>query len=57
VIRTEAKRWPSVRVVDWNAHSRGRPWFREDGLHLNAAGAVALARLLRGDVLRAANPG
>ena len=53
VIRDEAKRWASVRVADWEAYSRGRPWFREDGLHLNAAGAMGLARLLRARVLKA----
>ena len=46
-IRSEAKRWPQVQVADWNAHSSGRPWFRDDGLHLNAGGASGLAALLR----------
>jgi lysophospholipase L1-like esterase len=54
VIRDEAKRWAAVRVANWAALSRGRPWFREDGLHLNAAGAMGLARLLRANVLSAA---
>jgi|GEM_PF-947014 len=45
--------YPLVRVVDWNAASRGRAWFASDGIHLNPAGAVGLARLLRGDVVRA----
>ena len=52
-IRREARRWRSVEVADWEALSRGRPWFREDGLHLNAAGANALARLIRAHVARA----
>ena len=34
-------------VADWNAYSRGKPWFREDGLHLTVSGAMGLARLLR----------
>jgi hypothetical protein len=51
-IRREAGRWRSVEVADWEALSRGRPWFREDGLHLNAAGANALARLIRSRVAR-----
>jgi hypothetical protein len=47
-IRSAARRWASSLVVaDWNAYSRGKPWFREDGLHLTASGAMALARLLR----------
>ncbi|MGH3077586.1 MAG: hypothetical protein ACRDPZ_05315 [Gaiellaceae bacterium] len=53
-IRREARRWRSVEVADWEALSRGRPWFREDGLHLNAAGANALARLIRSRVVRVA---
>ena len=51
VIRRAGRRWESVVVADWDARSRGRPWFREDGLHLNPAGARALARLLRPLVL------
>jgi hypothetical protein len=54
-IRAAAQRWrKSLVVADWNAHSRGKPWFREDGLHLSSAGALALARLLRPLVLDAA---
>jgi lysophospholipase L1-like esterase len=34
-------------IADWDGYSRGRPYFRDDGLHLTPAGAVALARLLR----------
>jgi hypothetical protein len=51
-IRREAKRWRGVEVADWDALSRGKPWFREDGLHLNVAGANALARLVRRHVAR-----
>lgn len=46
-IRTADRRWKSLVVADWNAYSRGRPWFRPDGLHLTPSGAMALARLLR----------
>jgi lysophospholipase L1-like esterase len=46
-IRREAKRSPDVVIADWDGYSRGRPYFRDDGLHLTPAGAVALARLLR----------
>jgi len=51
-IRSAARRWKrSLVVADWNAHSRGKPWFREDGLHLTPSGAMGLARLLRPLVL------
>ena len=47
-IRSSARRWrKSLVVADWNGYSRGRPWFREDGLHLTVSGAIGLARLLR----------
>lgn len=47
-IRAAARRWrKSLVVADWNAYSRAKPWFREDGLHLTSAGAIGLARLLR----------
>jgi len=47
-IRGADKRWRNSMVVaDWNAYSRGKPWFGEDGLHLSATGAMRLARFLR----------
>jgi hypothetical protein len=47
-VRATARRWrKSLVIADWNAHSRGKPWFREDGLHLTSSGAMGLARLLR----------
>jgi len=46
-IRTAAGRWPNLVVVDWNAASRNRPWFTDDGLHLEYDGAMGMARLLR----------
>jgi hypothetical protein len=62
-IRTNARRWPELQVVDWDAASRGKDWFNADGLHLNPAGALGLATLLRpyvlaacGSACRAANP-
>jgi hypothetical protein len=54
VIRKEAARFPQVEVADWNASSRGKAWFRSDGLHLNADGAAGLAALLRPFIARAA---
>jgi hypothetical protein len=51
-IRSAGKRWRgSLVVADWNAYSRGKPWFRADGLHLTTTGAFGLARLLRPLVL------
>lgn len=46
-VRAAARRDPTIRIVDWNGACRGRPWFTSDGIHLNAAGAMGLARLLR----------
>lgn len=46
-IRTAATRWPQMVVVDWNAASRDRAWFGDDGLHLNYQGAMGMARQLR----------
>ena len=33
-IRAAQKRWPQLQVADWNAYSRGKPWFSSDGLHM-----------------------
>lgn len=53
VIRTQARRWPQVQIVDWEAASRGQDWFQPDGLHLNGDGAMGLAKLLRANILAA----
>jgi lysophospholipase L1-like esterase len=51
-IRAGAKRWPQIRIADWDDASSGRPaWFVDDGLHLSSAGAVGLAKFLRPLVL------
>jgi hypothetical protein len=51
-IRSADRRWRSSMVVaDWNAYSRGKPWFGADGLHLSPTGAMRLARFLRPLVL------
>ena len=55
-IRNAARRWEGMVVADWNAYSRSKPWFREDGLHLTASGAMGLARLLRPFVLAGTAP-
>lgn len=53
IIRAEARRYPQLQVVDWDAASRGQDWFQADGLHLNAEGALGLAKVLRPYVLAA----
>lgn len=53
IIRDRARREPRIAVADWDAASRGKPWFNPDGLHLNADGAEGLAALLRPYVLAA----
>jgi GDSL-like lipase/acylhydrolase family protein len=51
-IRNAGRKWRSTMVVaDWNAYSRGKPWFRDDGLHLTTTGAFGLAKMLRPLVL------
>jgi lysophospholipase L1-like esterase len=56
-IRSAGKRYrKSLVIADWNAYSRGRPWFRDDGLHLSSSGAFGLAHLLRPLVLAGASP-
>ena len=52
-IRDQARRWPQVQIADWEKASRGKDWFNEDGLHLNADGAIGLATLIRPFVLAA----
>jgi hypothetical protein len=55
-IRSAAQRWrKSLVVADWNAYSGGKPWFREDGLHVTTSGAMGLARLLRPLVVSASS--
>jgi hypothetical protein len=51
IIRAKRARWPELRIADWNARSKGRPWFADDGLHLNHSGAWGLAKLIRDSVL------
>jgi hypothetical protein len=51
-IRSAARRWPQLLVADWNSYSAGKPWFRDDGLHLTPTGASVLAGFLRGYVLQ-----
>jgi hypothetical protein len=52
IIRRVGARGKGFTIADWAAVSAGRPWFAEDGIHLNRDGAMALAGLLRSTVLR-----
>jgi hypothetical protein len=56
-IKSQAPRWPALRVADWEGWSRGKDWFNPDGLHLNADGAMGLATLLRPYILTACGSG
>jgi hypothetical protein len=53
-IRRAVGRWRELVVAEWDAYSRGRPWFRSDGLHLTATGAAGFAAFLRPFVFQAA---
>ncbi len=57
VILAARRRWPQLTVADWDSYSRGKPWFAPDGIHLNASGALALARFLRAFLVPGARPG
>lgn len=50
-IRRARSQWQELTVLDWAHLSRDKPWFWNDGLHLNYGGAIALARLVRATVL------
>jgi lysophospholipase L1-like esterase len=45
MLRSLAKRYPNVRLVDW-AHQIEPGWTAKDGLHLNDAGATGMAKLI-----------
>jgi hypothetical protein len=47
---TTTKRWPTLRLVDWDGYSHAHPdWFADDGLgvHLTVAGRTAYGTFLR----------
>jgi len=49
-----AKSHPEMDVIDWNVYSRSHPdWFQDDGLHLLAPGAEAMAGLIHQTLLDA----
>lgn len=58
VIRAAAARHDGVTLIDWPAASAGHPaWFAADGLHLQPAGASALAGLIRSSLAAATQQG
>lgn len=46
VLRAGVERHPNAMVLDWARHSRGKPWFGKDRIHLNRAGRTAFADLV-----------
>lgn len=47
IIRRGVKRYPNVRLLDWNWWGNRNPgWFWDDGIHLRPEGAAAYARLI-----------
>lgn len=51
-IEAAAQQNPQMTVVDWNVYSRSHPtWFRADGIHLENAGAAAMATLVHSALL------
>jgi sirohydrochlorin ferrochelatase len=51
-IQAAAQAHPELTVIDWNVYSRSHPdWFQDDGLHLLAPGAEAMATLIHKTLL------
>lgn len=51
-IQAAAQESPQMTVVDWNLYSRSHlSWFHSDGLHLDDAGALAMATLIHSALL------
>jgi Putative Ig domain len=46
-LEAAAANHPDLTLVDWNVYSRSHPdWFQNDGIHLDDAGAQAMATLI-----------
>jgi hypothetical protein len=53
VLFAAARRYPNLKLADWNTYSRGRPgWLASDGIHMTPGGAVELARYIKGQLDR-----
>ena len=51
VLRQKATQYPNMRVADWNAVANATPGgMVSDGLHLNATGAAAMAKLVHSTI-------
>ncbi|HTH04996.1 MAG TPA: hypothetical protein VL916_03960 [Ilumatobacteraceae bacterium] len=51
VLRQKATQYPNMRIADWNAVANATPGgMVSDGLHLNATGAVAMAKLVHSTI-------
>jgi lysophospholipase L1-like esterase len=47
MLEQATERWPQLSLIDWNAYSANEPqWFQDDGIHLVAAGGLAMAHLI-----------
>jgi lysophospholipase L1-like esterase len=51
VLRQKATQYPNMRIADWNAVANATPGgMVADGLHLNATGAAAMAKLVHSTI-------
>jgi peptidoglycan/LPS O-acetylase OafA/YrhL len=51
LLRTNAAKYPNVRLLDWYAYSTGHGgWFYDDGTHLRPTGAAAYASYIAGNI-------
>ena len=51
VLRQKATQYPNMRIADWNAVANATPGgMVSDGLHLNATGAAAMAKLVHSTI-------
>jgi hypothetical protein len=51
VLRQKATQYPNMRIADWNAVANATPGgMVSDGLHLNASGAAAMAKLVHSTI-------
>lgn len=57
VLAAAARRHPELRVLDWNTYSSPHPdWYQTDGIHLVAAGGLAIAGFIHDGIEAALAP-
>jgi hypothetical protein len=57
VLTTAKLRYPQLTIVDWDGYAqRNYGWFQSDGIHLTAAGGLAMATLVHTAVMTATAP-